>query len=158
MLGKTFKQLLSSLPEDFEQALSRAEAGEDVTLEESWIPSPELRSLHMTWRLRPWRKSRKRVGGIVLFLHDASTSLLLDEQQRNLSECDAKMETIHRSAARIAHDFNNTLLVIIGYSSLLMEELRPEPTLGPKAASIYRAAERASKLADELLALSHSEI
>ena len=39
IIGKTFRQLLSALPDDFEYALSRAVAGESLTLEGSAIPA-----------------------------------------------------------------------------------------------------------------------
>ena len=82
----------------------------------------------------------------------------LDEEQGRVVgeqfQAEAKLETIYCTAAKLAHDFNNALLVILGYSSLLMDELQPE--FGGKAASIFHAAERASKLADALLALSHN--
>jgi signal transduction histidine kinase len=84
---------------------------------------------------------------------------MYEEQHRVVGEqfqANAKLETIYCTAAKLAHDLNNALLVILGYSSLLMDELQPETELGGKAASIFHAAGRAAKLADTLLALGHN--
>src|ERR1035437_4268509 len=40
-----------------------------------------------------------------------------------------KMEVIGQLASGVAHDFNNILPVIIGYSDLMMEELGPDDPL-----------------------------
>jgi signal transduction histidine kinase len=154
IIGKTFRQLLSALPDDFEYALSRAVAGESLTLEGSAIPALGQECPRMTWKLRPWRKTRKRFGGAVLFLQDMEVPVPMKEEQRQFL-VDAKLETIYCTTAKLAHDFNNALLVILGYSSLLMDELQPETEIGGKAAAIFHAAERAAKLADALLAMSH---
>lgn len=142
VLGESFPQLLSALPSGFEDALRRAAAGDSVALEECPAPTLEQESTRRIWKLCPWRKTRKRVGGVVLFLHEITAAMPLDEQR-------------HSMLSKLAHDFNNILLVIFGYSSLLIEDLESEPGLVTKVASIYHAAERAAKLSDELLALSH---
>lgn len=160
IIGKTFRQLLSELPVDFEYALSRVVAGESVTLEARAIPALGQECPRTIWKLLPWRKTRKGIGGVVLFLHDTGAPMPLDEDQRRVVgkqfQIDAKLESIYCTAAKLAHDFNNALLVILGYSSLLMDELQPETEFGSKATSIFHAAQRAAELADTLLALSRT--
>jgi PAS fold len=156
IIGHTLWQLLSALPDDFEYAISKAVAGESVTLEGCATLALGQESPRMTWKLRPWRKTRKRVGGVVLFLHDMGVPKPPDEEQCrtvNQFQVDAKLEAICCATAKVAHDLNNALLVILGYSSLLMEELQPGTTNGSKAASIFHAAERATKMADTLATL-----
>jgi two-component system cell cycle sensor histidine kinase/response regulator CckA len=68
-----------------------------------------------------------------------------------------KMEVIGQLAAGVAHDFNNILAVIIGYSDLMMQELGPDSTLHKYTEEIRHAAERASALTRQLLVFSRKQ-
>jgi PAS domain S-box-containing protein len=61
-----------------------------------------------------------------------------------------KMEAIGRLAGGVAHDFNNILTAIHGYTGLLLDGL-PDGALRTDAEHIRRAAARASALANQLL-------
>jgi len=68
-----------------------------------------------------------------------------------------KMEAIGRLTGAFAHDFNNFLTGILGYSSLL-ESILPENGKGHKAAAnIERSARRASELTRRLIAYCRRE-
>ncbi len=65
-----------------------------------------------------------------------------------------KLETVCRTAGRVAHDLNNMLLVIDAYAAMLTGELATDSHLAAEARSIHRAGERATRLVHELLLLS----
>jgi len=69
-----------------------------------------------------------------------------------------KMEAIGQLAGGVAHDFNNILMVIIGYADVL----NLDDTLGDeqheKVQKILRAAERAAQLTQNLLAFSRKQV
>jgi PAS domain-containing protein len=65
-----------------------------------------------------------------------------------------KLETICRTTGRVAHDLNNMLLVIDAYAAMLTGELAIDTHLAAEVTSIRRAGERATRLVQELLALS----
>jgi PAS domain S-box-containing protein len=67
-----------------------------------------------------------------------------------------KMEAVGRLAGGVAHDFNNSLGVILGYTELLMRDAQ-EPQWG-KLAHILKATQRASVLTRQLLAFSRKQI
>jgi two-component system cell cycle sensor histidine kinase/response regulator CckA len=68
-----------------------------------------------------------------------------------------KMDVIGQLAGGVAHDFNNILAVIIGYSDLMMPELVPDSPLHKYTEEIRRAAERATGLTRQLLVFSRKQ-
>jgi signal transduction histidine kinase len=68
-----------------------------------------------------------------------------------------KMEVIGHLASGVAHDFNNVLGVIIGYSDLLMPELAAGSLSHKCAEEIRQAADRAVALTRQLLLFSRKQ-
>jgi len=68
-----------------------------------------------------------------------------------------KMEVIGHLAAGVAHDFNNILGVIMGYSDIVLAKLGMEDPLRPYVGEIRRASERAAGLTRQLLVFGRKE-
>ena len=69
-----------------------------------------------------------------------------------------KMEAIGRLAGGVAHDFNNMLTGILGFSEMLMETLREGTDAYHQAGEIKKAGERAATLTHQLLAFSRRQV
>jgi two-component system, cell cycle sensor histidine kinase and response regulator CckA len=69
-----------------------------------------------------------------------------------------KMEAIGRLAGGVAHDFNNMLTVITGYSQWMLDELPPESPMCESASEILLAANRAAALTNQLLVFSRNQV
>jgi CheY-like chemotaxis protein len=67
------------------------------------------------------------------------------------------MESIGRLAGGVAHDFNNMLGVILGYSALLLGKVRDGADRA-RLEQIVRAGERAAGLTRQLLAFSRKQV
>ncbi len=78
----------------------------------------------------------------------------LAEQLRQIQ----KIESIGRLAGGIAHDLNNLLSPVIGYSEMALFDLHPEDTLYEDISQIRDAAERAKDLTHQLLAFSRKQV
>src|SRR5207244_11421364 len=65
-----------------------------------------------------------------------------------------KMEAFGQLAGGVAHDFNNFLTTILGYSDLLLNELKMKGEVAEHIGEIRSAASRASVLTAQLLAFS----
>ncbi len=68
-----------------------------------------------------------------------------------------KMEAIGRLASGVAHDFNNCLLVILGYTDLLLSEHGDDAALGPRLNAIYEAGRKAATLTRDLLTFARRQ-
>jgi nitrogen-specific signal transduction histidine kinase len=77
------------------------------------------------------------------------------QDQLNQSQ---KLEAVGRLAGGVAHDFNNLLTVILGYNEMLREQVSQDPDALDFAVEVQRAAERASALTNQLLALSRRQV
>lgn len=69
-----------------------------------------------------------------------------------------KMETAERLAGGIAHEFNNLLAVIIGYSDVVLGRDDLHESARSNLAEIKKAGERAAKLTESLLTLSRKRV
>jgi two-component system cell cycle sensor histidine kinase/response regulator CckA len=68
-----------------------------------------------------------------------------------------KMEAVGQLASGVAHDFNNILEVIMGYSGMIANQLGPGSPLLKHTEQILHAAERAAGLTRQLLVFSRKQ-
>ena len=101
------------------------------------------------------------VAGIVINARDVSerhqaeqTLRERDEQLRRAQ----KLEAIGRLAGGVAHDFNNSLTVINGYSELLLNALDAGGPLHGYARNVRDAGEHAADLTRQLLAFGRKQM
>jgi PAS domain S-box-containing protein len=69
-----------------------------------------------------------------------------------------KMEAVGRLAGGVAHDFNNILGVIMGYSDMSLDLVAPEHPVNKYLAEINIASQRAALLTRQLLAFSRQQV
>jgi len=68
-----------------------------------------------------------------------------------------KMEVIGQLAGGVAHDFNNIIGIIMGYSDLMLEQTKLDHEFRNKLETIRAAAERAAGLTRQLLIFSRKQ-
>ena len=90
---------------------------------------------------------------IVAVVRDTSDRRRLERQLRQA----AKMEAVGQLAGGVAHDFNNILTGITGYTDFALAEIDPESDLHADLARVRALAGRASTLTRQLLAFSRRQ-
>ena len=85
--------------------------------------------------------------------HDLTKQNQQEEQLRRSQ----KMDALGKLTGGIAHDYNNMLGVVSGYTDLIIAAVSDQPKLLKYANEINRAAERGAKLTHKLLAFSSSK-
>jgi len=102
------------------------------------------------------------VSGWVLMLHDATQERRIEDQMRRRE----RLAAIGQLAGGVAHDFNNMLTAIIGYSELVLngvasdnpEDWPPGKEIRADLGEVIQAAERAAALTRQLLAFSRRQV
>jgi PAS domain S-box-containing protein len=93
--------------------------------------------------------------------HDVTERLATEEALRKSEEqlrLSQKLEAVGRLAGGVAHDFNNILTAIIGYSDLTLRSLKNDDSTRHRIEEIHRAAQRAASLTRQLLAFSRKQV
>jgi two-component system, cell cycle sensor histidine kinase and response regulator CckA len=101
--------------------------------------------------------SRVETGGERFFtvvLRDVSAHVRLEAELRQAQ----KMEAVGQLAGGVAHEFNNFLGVILGYSELLSAEVGDNDKVRRSLAEINSATQHAATLTRHLLAFSRKQI
>jgi PAS domain S-box-containing protein len=124
------------------------------------IFEPHL-NIHMELRTIPRFGPDGRVAGSIHVVRDITDRKRREEELRKSNEMlrhSQKMEAVGRLAGGVAHDFNNILTVIGGYSDLLAQRLPPDSPLRRDVEEIRKAEIRASSLTRQLLAFSRKQV
>jgi len=94
-----------------------------------------------------------KIINYVAIKRDITAQLKLEEQYIQAQ----KMESVGRLTGGVAHDFNNILAVIIGYTEIAMEQVSPSENLHSYLEKIYEAANRSANIVRQLLAFSRKQ-
>ncbi|MGA8617390.1 MAG: PAS domain S-box protein [Candidatus Sulfotelmatobacter sp.] len=103
---------------------------------------------------RVLRTESQRAAGVEVIAEDVTERRALEEQLRQAQ----KIEAVGQLAGGMAHEFNNYLGIVLGYSELLLEEAGTTEGLRRNVAEIKAATQRAASVTRQLLALSRRQV
>jgi PAS domain S-box-containing protein len=128
-------------------------ADEDPGVQELVLTTKDHRRVVVEVSVRPLLREG-RPAGFQAIARDITQRKRLEEQLRQSQ----KMEAIGRLAGGVAHDFNNVLTAIFGFTEMLLERFGHEPAARSDLEEIRGAADRAAKLTRQLLAFSRHQV
>lgn len=104
--------------------------------------------------MAPIRNRSGEVIGRVLVLRDVAARRAIEERAWQTR----KLEAIGRLAGGVAHDFNNIMTIILGYSEIAMQDLGQSHSAVESLEHIKQAGMRAAKLTQQLLAFGRKQL
>ena len=104
--------------------------------------------------ITPLRSASGEITHFIAIKQDVTEKKKLESQYRHAQ----KMEAVGRLAGGVAHDFNNMLSVINGYTELSLENVRDAYKTTKYLQNIKTAVSRAASLTKQLLAFSRQQV
>jgi two-component system cell cycle sensor histidine kinase/response regulator CckA len=154
VLGKDDTELmeLDAAIEIMERDRAVMDSGETVIAEESVAAEGQTRMFLAT--KAPYRDAAGGVVGLIGIAHDVTERRRLEAELQQAQ----KMEAIGRLAGGVAHDFNNILSVIRGFSDLAQRQLGgADAAVDDWLQQVTRAADQGTGLTRQLLSFSRRQ-
>jgi PAS domain S-box-containing protein len=139
---------------------------ERARLVERYKHEPAVQHLELDWQCRDGTPITVRVtgravltaegaaAGFEMIVEDVTERRQLEDQLRQAQ----KMEAVGQLAGGVAHDFNNLITAIMGYTDLILRSFPPDDPRRTDVAEIKNIAQRAADLTRQLLAYSRRQI
>ena len=134
--------------------LEKIKRGDIVRNFETIRATKDGKQIHIALTVSPIKDVSGRIVGASAIGRDITESKQMEDMFRQAQ----KMEAVGRLAGGVAHDFNNMLSVIIGYSELLLERADTDGQVRKQCEEIKRAGDRAASLTRQLLAFSRLQV
>jgi PAS domain S-box-containing protein len=136
--------------EDFDAALGTTANGQQVENLELRVRRNDGSMGHFSISLSPMRDEQKAVNSVVVVMTDITDAALL---QAKLAHSE-KMATIGRLVSGVAHEVNNPLAAILGFTDLLLEN--PEVPLAAREdlQIILQETQRTKDIVQDLLSFA----
>jgi two-component system cell cycle sensor histidine kinase/response regulator CckA len=138
---------------EYLEVMKKIKQGEPLPTFETVRQRKDGTLVNMSVSISPIENRSGEVVGASKIGHDITKIKKLEAQFIEAQ----KMEVVGQLAGGVAHDFNNVLAVIMGYSELIGQDLSPDDLLLKYTEEIRHAAQRAAGLTQQLLIFSRKQ-
>ena len=136
--------------EDFEAALDTTANGQQVENLELRVRRSDASMGHFSISLSPMRDEQNAVNNVVVVMTDITDAALL---QAKLAHSE-KMATIGRLVSGVAHEVNNPLAAILGFTDLLLENPQIPDNAREDLQIILQETQRTKDIVQDLLSFA----
>ena len=144
------KWVESSQRNEFEAALQTTAQGQQVENLELRVRRSDGSMGHFSISLSPMRDESNQVNSIVVVMTDITDAILL---QAKLAHSE-KMATIGRLVSGVAHEINNPLAAILGFTDLLLENPEVPASAREDLQIILHETQRTKEIVQDLLSFA----
>ena len=137
----------------FEAALQTTAHGQQVDNLELRVRRGDATMGHFSISLSPMRDESNQVNSVVVVMTDITDAALL---QAKLSHSE-KMATIGRLVSGVAHEVNNPLAAILGFTDLLLENPDVPASAREDLQIILRETQRTKEIVQDLLSFARQK-
>ena len=138
---------------DFEDALETTAHGQQVENLELRVKRSDGSMGHFSISLSPMRDESSQVNSVVVVMTDITDAALL---QAKLAHAE-KMATIGRLVSGVAHEVNNPLAAILGFTDLLLENPEVPPSAREDLQIILHETQRTKEIVQDLLSFARQK-
>lgn len=135
---------------DFEAALRTTAHGQQVENLELRVKRSDASMGHFSISLSPMRDESNQVNSVVVVMTDITDAVLL---QAKLAHSE-KMATIGRLVSGVAHEVNNPLAAILGFTDLLLENPEIPANAREDLQIILQETQRTKEIVQDLLSFA----
>jgi PAS domain S-box-containing protein len=154
-MGPPFEKLIpKSQWEHVDKILARVRGGDMWANSVNENLTNDGRIITCEWFNTPLFDEDGQFAGLLCLAQDITERRRQEDQQRHSQ----KMQAIGQLAGGVAHDFNNQLTIIIGYSEMLLEILEDNEFAREPLELIHKAAEHCGALTRQLLVYSRMQM
>lgn len=162
IVGKTdYDFVEKDLADSFLEHDRKAIAAGKPTSNEEWVTFADNGHSALLETIKtPMVDNKHKVIGVLGISRDITDRKSAEEEKvrlRSQLQQAQKMESIGRLAGGVAHDFNNMLSVILGYSEMALEQVDPAQKLHTDLQEIINAAQRSADITRQLLAFARKQ-
>ena len=161
VIGRKLPVIPPDRQSEFEVVLTRLRAGEQIEPFDTVRRRKDGSLVEVTINTAPMLDDDGDLIGTMAIIEDITAQKGLAAENERLTEQfhqSQKLEAIGQLAGGIAHDLNNLLIPIIGYTDLGLMKIPPDHDLYPDLESIKQAGERAAGLTRQILAFSRRQV
>lgn len=133
-----------------EKAYTTIQRTDDIIIGEAYTPALAPGNVHLSATASVLRDSGGEIIAAIECIRNNTDRKNMEERLQRAE----KMEALGVLAGGVAHDMNNVLGVLVGYSELLLRELPEAGRAGKYAKSILQGSERAAAIIQDLLTLA----
>jgi len=159
LAGQHFQLIMSAdTSREYQQVLYQVAEGQGAGIIDRAHETLMMNKAGEEFPVRLSVTSTSRIGSdkmlFIASIHDLSREKQAEEQLRRSQ----KMDALGKLTGGIAHDYNNMLGIVLGYSELLQGALSDQPKLLAYSEQISQAGERGKNLTKKLLDFSKQQI
>lgn len=151
VIGRRLLELVATTDRpDFEGALETTAQGHQVENLELRVRRGDGSTGHFSVSLSPMRDEQNTVNSVVVVMTDITDATLL---QAKLAHSE-KMATIGRLVSGVAHEVNNPLAAILGFTDLLLENPEMPASAREDLQVILKETQRTKEIVQDLLSFA----